>query len=191
MSGSGSEKAKQNEDGYTNAFWSIIQPYTAGGKYAMGSVTYVAIETLVGQAVRKIMKSPTTWRDSIVTHAISVPFLGQLNFGEPYDPLNIDPDGKVELMDEAVNGAKAIPAAIVGYTAMRLMYDGFKIPAYANRDFLYMCIGKVLSRPLTAYMASSLPEDIQIGLQVLNSLANRQQTVIKSEKDAKKLRAKK
>ena len=184
------EREKTNEDGYSNAFWSIIQPYTAGGKYAMGSVTYVAIETLVGQAVRKIMKSPTTWRDSIITHAISVPFLGQLNFGEPYSELVIDPDGKVELMDEATNGAKAIPAAIIGYTAMRLLNDGFKVPAYANKDFLYMCIGKVLSRPVTAYIASSLPEDIQIGLQVLNTLANKQRDVIKSERDRKRLKGK-
>ena len=73
---------------------------------------------------------------------------------------------------------------------MKLLYDGFKVPAYANKDFLYMCIGKVVSRPVTAYIASSLPEDIQIGLQVLNALANRQQAVIKSEKERKKLRAK-
>ena len=56
------QKSEAIEDGYTNAFWNILQPYTAGGKYVMGSLTYVAIETLVGQAVRNLQCSGVNQR---------------------------------------------------------------------------------------------------------------------------------
>ena len=174
------QKSEAIEDGYTNAFWNILQPYTAGGKYVMGSLTYVAIETLVGQAVRKVMSSPLQWRESALTHAISVPFLGQLNFGEPFGDIKFDPEDKVELMKEATDGAKAIPAALVGFTATKLLDSGFKIPKFATKELVALCIGKIISRPITAYMASSLPKDIQVGLQVLNELANRQREVAKA-----------
>ena len=89
-------------------------------------------------------------------------------------------------MEELTEGGKAIPAAIVGYITMKLRRDGLKVPAFANRDFFYMLIGKLLSRPLTAYIYQSLPEDIEIGLTVINELANKQRRIIKSVKDQKK-----
>jgi hypothetical protein len=61
-----------------------------------------------------------------------------------------------------------------------------KVPAFANRDFFYMLIGKLLSRPLADYVYQSLPEDIEIGLTVINELANKQRTLIKSVKEQKK-----
>jgi hypothetical protein len=49
-----------------------------------------------------------------------------------------------------------------------------------------MIIGKLLSRPLTSYMYQSLPEDVEIGLTIINELANKQRGLIKSVKDQKK-----
>jgi len=126
------------------------------------------------------------WQESLETHAYSVPLLGQLNFGEAYSDFDPSSKAKIELMDQATEGAKAIPAALIGYTAMKIRKEGVKIPSYANKDFLYLIAGKILSRPLTAYLFSSLPIDFQVGLQVLNALANRQKAVIDAVKTSKK-----
>ena len=182
-------KQKLIENGYTNSIWNVLKPYTMGGKTVMGAATYIGIETLVGQVVRRIMRAPYNVAEGLELHAYSVPFLGQLNFGERYADYNLDSKAKFELVDEASEGAKAIPAAVVGFTAMKLRKEGMKVPAYANRDFLYMLVGKILSRPLTAFVFTSLPEDFQTGLTVLNSLANRQKAVIddaKTQSKAKK-----
>jgi hypothetical protein len=176
------KKKKEIEPGYTNVLWNTLKPFTAGGKAIMGAAEYVGIEVIVGQTIRRIMKAPYNVAESIELHTYSVPFLGQTNFGDPYAPLNFDSNAKFEIVDEMTEGAKAIPAAIVGYTAMRVRRDGLKVPGFANRDFLYMLVGKVLSRPLTQFIFTSLPEDFQLGLTVLQELAARQKTVIDSAK---------
>ena len=186
MSGQGG-KPKTIEPGYSNAFWNVLQPYYGGGKYIMGSATYVAIETLVGQAVRKTLGAPTNWGESMETHAYSVPMLGQLNFGDGYAGYPIGKGVKVDIMKEAVEGGKAIPAAIAGFTACKLRRDGLRLPTYANRDFMYLLVGKILSRPLTSFIFTSLPQDFQAGLAVLNELSNRQKAVIDAQKDGKDL----
>jgi hypothetical protein len=111
--------------------------------------------------------------------------LGQTNFGDDYKAYPAK-DATVDFVEEMTEGGKAIPAAIVGFIAMKLRKEGMKVPAFANRDFLYMLVGKLLSRPLTSYVYQSLPEDIEIGLTVINALANKQRQVIKSVKDQAK-----
>ena len=177
------DKDKAIEPGYTNTLWNPLKPFSMGGKSIMGAAEYIAIETAVGQIIRRIMRAPYNVADSLELHTYSVPFLGQVNFGDAYAPFNPDSKAKLELVDEATEGAKAIPAAIVGYTAMKLRKEGIKVPAFANRDFLYMLVGKIVSRPLTAFVFSSLPDDFQTGLVVLNELANRQKTVIDDLKE--------
>ena len=183
---SGEKKDKAIEDGFTNSFWNILKPYTLGGKALMGAGSYIAIETAVGQVIRRVMKAPYNVGESAELHAYSVPFLGQMNFGEDYKGYPSNSDETVDFVEELTEGGKAIPAAIVGYIAMRLRRDGMKVPAFANRDFFYMLIGKLLSRPLTSYVYQSLPEDVEIGLTVINELANKQRRLIKSVKDQKK-----
>ena len=190
MSGEREKKDKPIEDGFTNSFWNILKPYTMGGKSVTGAASYIAIETAVGQLIRRIMRAPYNVGESAELHAYSVPFLGQMNFGEDYRPYPENSDAKVDFVDELTEGGKAIPAAIVGYITMKLRRDGLKVPAFANRDFFYMLIGKLLSRPLTAYIYQSLPEDIEIGLTVINELANKQRRLIKSVKDQSKAKAK-
>ena len=103
-----------------------------------------------------------------------------MNFGDEAAPYNLDKKAPFKFVDECTQGAKTIPAAIVGYTTMRVRRDGLKIPAFANKDFLYMLVGKILSRPITQFIFQSLPEDFQLGLVTLQALANRQQAVVKS-----------
>ena len=177
------DKSKIIEPGYGNALYNAVKPYTMGGKTIMGAATYVGIETIVGQTIRRIMRAPYNIAESVEIHAYSVPFLGQVNFGDDFKPYNVDSKAKFEVMDEVTEGAKAIPAAVVGYTAAHLRRNGLKIPTFANRDFFYLLVGKLLSRPLTAFVFSSLPEDFQAGLHVLTELANRQKTVIESAKE--------
>jgi hypothetical protein len=181
---SGDKGDKEIEDGFSNSFWNILKPFTMS-KGIMGTASYVAIETAVGQTIRRIMKVPYNVGESIELHSYSVPFLGQVNFGEDFKPYP-DKDDKVDFVESMTEGGKAIPAAVVGYIAMKLRRDGMKVPAFANRDFFYMLIGKLLSRPLADYVYQSLPEDIEIGLTVINELANKQRTLIKSVKEQKK-----
>jgi hypothetical protein len=105
-----------------------------------------------------------------------------MNFGTNFADLSFDSKAKFEVVDEMGEGAKSIPAAIVGYAAMKIRREGLKVPAFANRDFVYMLAGKVLSRPLTQFIFTSLPADFQLGLQVINELANRQKAVIDNAK---------
>ena len=182
---SGDKAKKEIEAGYTNAFWNLLKPITMT-KGLMGTAEYVAIETLVGQAIRRVMSAPYNVGESVELHTYSVPFLGQMNFGDAYKELQYDKNVKFEIVDEMTEGAKAIPAAIVGYIGMRLRRDGIKIPPFANRDFVYMLVGKILSRPLTQFIFTSLPEDFQVALTVINELANRQKAVIDNAKGQKR-----
>ena len=189
MSGKKAEvdkKDKPIEDGFTNALWNVLKPFTLGGKGIMGAASYVAVEVIVSQAIRKAMRAPYNVAESIELHTYSVPFLGSMNFGEAYGPYPESSSAKIDFTDQLTDGGKAIPAAIVGYTAMKLRRDGMKVPAFANRDFLYMLIGKLLSRPVLQYIYSSLPEDVQVGLEVIQLLANRVRGQAKDDKTQKK-----
>ena len=180
------KKDKPVEDGFTNALWNVLKPYTIGGKGIMGAASYVAVEVIVAQAIRRVMRAPYNVAESIETHAYSVPFLGSMNFGEPYGTYPESSSAKIDFTDQLTDGGKAIPAAIVGFTAMKLRREGIKVPAYANRDFLYVLIGKLLSRPLLQYIYSSLPEDVQVGLEVIQRLANRVRAQAKDDKAQQK-----
>ena len=173
------------EEGFTNSFWNLLEPFRTG-KAIQGSLQYVAIEVLIGQLIRRTMNMKYNWAESAEIHTYSVPVIGQLNFGEPFGELKTDSKAKVELMDEATDGAKAIPGAIVGYIAQRLRRDGLKVPGFGNKDFIALMIGKIVSRPVTAYLFSSLPNNAQVAAIVLNQLMNRQKAVIDAAKAAKK-----
>ena len=177
------KEEKPIEKGFTNVFWTLLKPYTAGGKAIMGAATYIAIETAVGQAVRRVMGAPMNVRASIEIHAYTVPFLGSMNFGEQIPYYNLDSKKTVDFTDELTEGAKQIPAAAVGFIAHEMRVNGFKFPPLASRDFIYLCIGKALSRVVTAYIHTSLPEDVQIGLAVLNAIANRAKRLTESERE--------
>ena len=71
---------KPIEEGFTNAFWNILKPFTMS-EGIMGTGSYVAIETAVGQVIRRVMKAPYNVGESIELHTYSVPFLGLTNFG--------------------------------------------------------------------------------------------------------------
>ena len=178
------EAEAKNPLGYSNAIWNVVEPVRGGA--LMGAVEYVAIEVLVGQLVRRAMGLKMNIAESAEIHAYSLPVIGQLNFGEAFPPLSKDPKATIELMKQATEGAKAIPGAIAGYTAHQIRQSGFKIPSYGNRDFIALMAGKILSRPVTAYLFSSLPTDFQTALLVINALFNRQKAVIDDAKARKK-----
>ena len=178
-----SKEDKDTKKGYTNAFWNTLEPFMSA-KAVQGSLEYVAIEVLVGQAVRRWAFSlPYNWMAASETHLYSVPMIGQLNFGKKFGELDRDKEKKVELSDEAQDGAKAIPGAIVGYIAHKIRTEGLKFPNLASKEVLALLIGKVISRPLTAYIFSSLPEDAQTALIVINNLFNHMKSTIKKDDD--------
>ena len=170
-----------NVVGYSKAFWNVLEPLM-NGKQIQGTVEYVAIEVLVGQAIRRIAFGlPYNWMAAAETHLYSVPLIGQLNFGEPFTDLVRKPKGSVELGAEVTAGAKKIPAVLAGYVAHKIRTDGVRIPAFGNKDVFALMLGKVISRPLTAYIFSSLPEDAQTALIVLNQLFNHTADIVQKK----------
>ena len=129
------------------------------------------------------MKAPYNIRESMEVHALSVPFLGQMNFGESHDELSPDPKRKVNFVDAMTTGGKQIPAAIVGYVAQQLRQNGLRVPDFTNRDFIYLIVGKLLSRPALEFIFSSLPEDFQIAMKVLERVIDQQRQVVEAFKD--------
>jgi hypothetical protein len=178
-----SSEAKVNTDGYTNSIWNVLEPYMAGGKSIQGAMIFVTVEVIIGQAVRRLMKAPYNIRDSMEVHALSVPFLGQMNFGDAHDGLSGDPKRKVSFVDAMTTGGKQVPAAIVGYITQQLRRNGLRVPDFTNRDFLYLIVGKLLSRPALEFLFSSLPEDFQIAMKVLERVIEQQRAVVAAVKD--------
>ena len=169
-------------EGYSNAFWNTLENLMSG-KAVQGTVEYVAIEVLVPQAIsRMAFGLPYNWMAAAETHLYSVPMIGQLNFGDAFGDLKRDSKEKVELTDEATDGAKAIPGALVGYIAHKIRSEGVKIPSLATKEVVALLAGKIISRPLTAYVFSSLPKDAQTALIVINNLFN----TMKAKVDEKK-----
>ena len=176
--------ATDTEKGYSNAFWNTLEPFMSG-KAIQGTAQYVAIEVLVGQAIRRMAFGlPYNWAAATETHLYSVPMIGQLNFGKNFKDYSRDTKAKVELSDEATDGAKAIPGAIVGYIAHKIRAEGLKIPNLASKEVMALLAGKVVSRPVTAYIFSSLPKDVQTATIVLNELMNRMKTIVDAKKGA-------
>lgn len=162
-------QAKAVETNYANAVFNTLEPVW-GSQQIMGSAQYVAIETLVGQVVRRIMSLNTNWWDAIETHTFSLPVIGSMNFGEPMASVKAKP----QVGALAVDGSKAIPGAIIGYIAHKIRQDGLRIPAFANRDFVALLIGKIVSRPIQGYLAQVLPKQFTASQAVLDALFNRQ-----------------
>ena len=133
------------------------------------------------------MRSPYNAMESAEAHLYSVPMIGQLNFGNEFKPLPLGKDQKVNVTDEMVEGAKAIPGYLAGFTAMKLRKEGVKIPTFANRDVAYGIVGKIVSRVLLAYAISSLPEDIAASQVVLSALWRRQKLIIEALKGEENL----
>ena len=164
--------------GYSNAFWNSIEPFMSGKSF-QGTLEYVAIEVLVSQLLRRIAFGlPYNWMASSEIHLMSVPLIGQLNFGKPFGDLERSKDAKVEFSSEVTDGAKKIPAVLAAYLAHKIRTDGFRLPAFANKEVMAMLLGKMVSRPLTAYIFSSLPTDAQTALMVINELFNVEKATI-------------
>ena len=130
------------EVGYSNVFWNTLEPFM-NGKSFQGALQYVAIEVLVGQAIRRMAFGlPYNWLAAAETHVYSIPMIGQLNFGDPFKDIPRKKKDKVELTDEAKDGAKAIPGAVIGYCAHKIRAEGVKIPNFANKEVIALCSGK-------------------------------------------------
>ena len=182
-----SKVEKPLEDGYTNALWNLIEPIWSG-KATQGTAIFVAVETTVSQLVRTVMGIGRKWVESAETHLYSTPFIGPMNYGDPAEAFSVNES--VKPADRVTEGGKQIIPALVGYTAMRLRQNGLKIPSYMNKDVFALMIGKLLSRPATAYLYQNLPKDFEVAISVLEAISNRQKEMIKAKEDEEKAKKK-
>ena len=175
-----SSDEKKIEDGYSNAFWSVLEPLMSG-KEIQGTAQYVAREVLVGQLVRRMLSMSMNWRESAEIHLYSVPMIGTLNFGKDFrDPPR--KDDKADLTEAATDGAKAIPGAIAGYIAQSFRANGVRMPEF-KKSFVALCLGKILSQVIMEYVTASLPNDIQTAEAVLRNLFNKYKEVADEDKE--------
>ena len=65
------------DDTFTNIFQNAILPVDPRKmKVLMGSAQYIAVEVLLSQLIRRFMKAPQSWTDTILVHTLSMPFMG-------------------------------------------------------------------------------------------------------------------
>ena len=161
------------EDTFTNIFQNAILPVDPRKmKVLMGSAQYIAVEVLVSQLVRRIMKAPQSWTDTILVHTLSMPFMGgAAGFADNNKDIEADPAVYGDLFTD---GAKGIPAVLLAQWVLHTFYKGFHVPWFNMKDLLITAGSKTITRPLTAIILPYLPEDMQDNYELIHRVIEKQ-----------------
>ena len=153
------------DDGFANIGTNAILPVDPRKmKLLIGSAQYIAIEVLVSQLVRFIMKAPKGWTDLIFIHTLSLPFMGgAAGFADDNRELDKNPKVWSELF---MDGAKGIPAVLLAQWVLETFYTGFHFPWFNMKDLLITAGAKTISRPISAFIVPYLPDGMQDQLEV-------------------------
>ena len=104
--------------------------------------------------------------------------VGALNFGDETAPIRLKGDDS-GYGDDFKDGAKTIPALMLGYITQQLRSEGIKVPAFFNMEVALMVLGKVLTRPILQTIAASLPADSAAAYIVLDTIWAAQRDIAK------------
>jgi hypothetical protein len=163
----------QTADGYSNAFYNTVAPLMT-----LGAVENVTLEVLVSQLLRWVFGHSANWLQSAEIHTYTTTMVGALNFGDDYEELRGKEDAS-GYSDDFKDGAKSVPAVLLGYITQQLRSEGVKIPAFFNMDVALMIMGKILTRPILQTVAASLPADATAAFLVLETIWQKQRRISK------------
>jgi len=145
-----------------------------------GTATHIAAEVIVSKLLRQVTGMENRgWLELTAIHALSQPFLGGFNFFENEKALlnvannNIAEQpaaNKYPLMEQVKDGAKESPAVLVAMYIAATAQKGFAFPSFGVRDLMLVVAAKALSRVLLANVHSKLPETLNKGLIVHDTM---------------------
>ena len=161
------------DDTFTNIFQNAILPVDPRKmKVLMGSAQYIAVEVLLSQLIRRFMKAPQSWTDTILVHTLSMPFMGgAAGFGDNNKDIEAEPAVWGDLF---MDGAKGIPAVLLAQWLLFTFYKGFHVPWFNMKDLLITAGAKTITRPLTAIILPYLPEDLQDNYELIHAVIEKQ-----------------
>ena len=162
-----------SNDEFSNIFQNAILPVDPRKlKVLVGTAQYVAVEVLVSQLIRRFMKAPQRWTETIMVHTLSLPFMGgAVGFADNNNDIEKNPTEWSELFTD---GAKGIPAVLLAQWVIRTFSVGFNMPWFNMKDLLITAGAKTITRPLTAIIIPYLPEDMQDNYELIHAVINKQ-----------------
>ena len=148
------------------------------GKQIVGAAEYVALEVAVSKIVRTVLKMEHRgFLELAWIHAVSIPFMGGLGapFGASVSLLDVGENGGYTAAFK--DGAKGIPAVLAAQWVIATAYKGFHFPWFTMKYLLITAGSKTITRPIAHAIITSLPDDLEDGLLVIDEMVRRQVNV--------------
>lgn len=141
-----------------------------------GSAVIISSEVLVSYMIRMFLKAPKPILDMAFIHALSLPFLGGLQFTKPsLRTSQNDEDGQDNgYFPQLIAGAKGIPAVLLAQYCVSTFAQGFHVPWFNMYDLMITSASKALTAPLLYSVRAYLPNFIGDGLEFAEFLAEGQ-----------------
>ena len=130
-----------------NILWNAILPFDPSKlNLALGSIEYVAWEVIISKIFRQLLRKDTkSVFELLQVHAASMAFLGgAAGFVAPSG------DFSQSLLLNLQDGAKGIPALMLGQVVVDTCKRGFHVPmrGWTMTDFMISAASKAISRPI-------------------------------------------
>ena len=121
---------RYNLSNATNAFWSLIAPYS--GSQAIGSAQIIAADTVVEKLLRRVLNVPNTWTDVGLSHALSMPFRRAVDI-----PIDTKPNGWPDSFKRAGNSSVSV---LIGQFILETFRRGFHFPGANKAAFWNLAV---------------------------------------------------
>ena len=137
-----------------------------------GALSVVSSEVIVSKFVRMFMGDKKGVLELAYIHALSLPFLGGLQFGEPSDRISA---GGSSYPNQLARGAKGIPAVILAQYLVNTFTTGFHVPWFNMKDLLITAACKAITTPMLFAARTWLPDMMTNGLEIMQLLEQQQE----------------
>jgi hypothetical protein len=158
-----------DKDGFAkqakNIFNNAVAPFY-GTDRIVGTSFNIAVNVLVETTLRQMVgwkKVPMF--DKIAYHALSQPFIGGVLASGDYTKA-----GEGKMYDAFADGARGIPAVLLGQYILYTLYGGFHIPKLDMSELMVVAATKLLSRPIVSSAAAWLPKQLKDQIGVIDSI---------------------
>ena len=163
----------QVQDSVTNIVKNVATMYNPADSKFLGSVQFILTEVVVSKLIRQFMKADRSLTDLAFVHAISLPYLGGLDFYST-DENPIGGDWSTQFYASA----SQIPALMLA----EYIYSVFcgqnlaHMPHVNVKDAMITVASKTLSRPIYSALASQnfFPDNLRDSYEVLTAVIENQ-----------------